>query len=366
MEEISRRKFIPYLAAGVGGMMLTCAGKNGEISETEKLDSNEVEPQTPNTKLQSNNASNQITPILPAALKTGDKIAVIAPAGPLRDVKAADDFEKILRDMGFDVVMGENVKSKTGFFTASDTNRKKELETFFADDSVKAIIGIKGGWGCARLLPLLDYELIKSNPKILMGFSDITTLLNGITLKTGLVTFHGPVGSATWYDYSVSFIKSVLMKGELTQYPSTVDFKTLTSGTAEGILFGGNLSVLSGVVGTGYFPDSEGKIIFLEDIEEEPFRIDRMLTHLKLAGIFEKVNGVIIGKCRKCEAEEPDFSFTIDEVYADHFSKFHVPVYQGANIGHIRDKFTVPIGIKAKMDADKCSFELLEAAVKMG
>jgi len=363
MEEISRRKFIPYFAAGVGGLMLTCT--NG-MSEQNESDDEQKSIQEKKTKVEpTNNISNVISPIIPASLKKGDKVGIIAPAGPLRDTKQAEEFEKKLIELGFVPVMGENVKSRNGFFTASDEKRKQELEQFFADTEIKAIIGIKGGWGCARLLPILDYELIKANPKILMGFSDITSLLNGITLKTGLITYHGPVGTATWYEYSLNFIKSVLMKGEKTVFKPTTDFKTLTKGTAEGILFGGNLSVLSGLVGTEYFPDPTGKILFLEDVEEEPFRIDRMLTHMKLAGVFSKLNGIIIGKYRDCVAEEPDFSFTIEEVFDDHFTNFHIPVYRGANIGHIRDKYTVPIGINAKMDADNCMFELTEAAVKL-
>lgn len=358
MEEISRRKFIPYFAAGVGGLMLTCSNKQVPVEDEEKSLPSKKEP-SPITPLSTNGK------IIPAALKKGDKVAVIAPAGPLRDTKQADEFEKKLIELGFVPVMGENVKSRNGFFTASDEKRKAEIEKYFADPEIKAIIGIKGGWGCARLLPILDYDLIQANPKIIMGFSDITSLLNGITLKTGLVTFHGPVGTATWYEYSLNYIQNVLMKGEITQFKSTSDFKTLTKGTAEGELFGGNLSVLSGLVGTEFFPDPQGKILFLEDVEEEPFRIDRMLTHMKLAGIFSKLNGIIIGKYRDCIAEEPDFSFTIEEVFDDHFTNFHIPVYRGANIGHIRDKFTVPIGINAKMDADKCLFELTEAAVKL-
>lgn len=352
-EEISRRKFIPYLAAGVGGLMITCS--NGQV---DSLDENENVV---------SRASTTVTPdiILPPALKKGDKVAIIAPAGPIRELRQADDFERLLKDLGFEVVTGKNVRGKYGYFSATDEERKEELEGFFKDESVKAIFGIKGGWGCARLLPILDYDLIKANPKIVMGFSDITTLLNGITLKTGLITFHGPVGTATWYDYTLGFVKSVLMKGELVNFKSTIDYKTLTGGEAEGVLIGGNLSVLCGLVGTPYFPDPKGKILFLEDVEEEPFRMDRMLTHLKLAGVFDKINGLIIGKCRKCDAEEPDFAFTMDEIYEQHFTDFGKPVYQGANIGHIRDKFTVPIGIRAKMNADKCSFEMMEVAVSV-
>lgn len=363
MEEISRRKFIPYFAAGVGGLMLTCSNKQVPVEESENPSVSSGTKKSTEKKQDPILSGNGI--IVPAALKKGDKIGIIAPAGPLRDTKQADEFEKKLMELGFVPVMGENVKSRNGFFTASDEKRKQELEKFFADTEIKAIIGIKGGWGCARLLPILDYELIKANPKILMGFSDITSLLNGITLKTGLITYHGPVGTATWYDYSLNFIKSVLMKGEKTIFKPTTDYKTLTKGTAEGVLFGGNLSVLSGLVGTEYFPDPTGKILFLEDVEEEPFRIDRMLTHMKLAGVFSKLNGIIIGKYRDCIAEELDFSFTVEEVFDDHFSNFHIPVYRGANIGHIRDKYTVPIGTNAKMDADNCMFELTEAAVKL-
>lgn len=301
----------------------------------------------------------------PKRLFGNDLIAVCAPAGPLRDVSHADVFKKKLESMGFRVVLGKNVKLKHGFFTASDEERAKELMDFVVDPEVKAIVCMKGGWGCARILELLDYEIIRKNQKIIIGFSDITSLINTITTRSGLITFHGPSGNSTWNDYSMNYIRRVLVNGDKTVFKNGSGEPILTHspGVAEGELFGGNLSVLAAMVGTPFFPDPKGKILFLEEVKEEPFRIDRMIVQLKQSGIIEQLNGIIIGKFRDCVAEEPDFSFTCEEIFKDHFSRLKIPVYSGAMIGHILNKFTVPIGVRAKMNADKGEFELLDSAV---
>lgn len=238
--------------------------------------------------------------------------------------------------------------------------------SLIADSEVDAVFFARGGWGTARILEHLDFDSIKANPKIIMGFSDITTLLNAITVKTGLITFHGPGGNSTWNSYSVNYIKSLLENAELIKYTNTLEDSEIVSysnGVAEGEFFGGNLSVLTSMIGSGYLPNWKGKILFLEDVAEEPYRIDRMLTQLKLNGVFEKVNGVILGSFRKCLAEEPEISYTLEEVFEQHFSNLSIPVYFGAQIGHTRNKFTVPVGVKIKMNADKGEFELLQTAV---
>ena len=216
-------------------------------------------------------------------------------------------------------------------------------------------------------LPLIDFSIITENPKIIMGFSDITTLLNAITFRTGIVTFHGPSGSSSWNDYSVEYVKKLLLENDTLHYENhdenDLDIVTLTPGQAEGELYGGNLSVISGMVGSEYLPIWKGKILFLEDVSEEPYRIDRMLVHLKLAGVYDHLEGLILGTFSNCESKYPDRSFPLVEVFEHHFKDTHFPVYYGAQIGHTGNKYTVPVGPRVRMDADKGTLDLLEPCV---
>jgi muramoyltetrapeptide carboxypeptidase len=310
---------------------------------------------------------NAFQTIKPPALKPGDTIAITSPAGAVWDEKQVDLFVSILQKMGFKVKTGQTLKEKYGYFAGKDELRAKELNDFFEDKAVQGIFCMKGGWGCARLLPLLNYEQIKNNPKVLMGFSDITSLLIGIQAKTGLVTFHGPVGNSGWNEFSTDYIKKVLMEGINVSYTTTGKEEdkplTLFPGKSRGILVGGNLSVICGIIGSDYLPDWKGKILFLEETGEEPYRIDRMLTQLKLAGVLGDLNGVIFGKCVKCIAEEPEKAFTLRQVLEQNIGSLKIPAFYGSMIGHIENKFTVPIGINAEMDSDKGIFTLLEKAV---
>jgi muramoyltetrapeptide carboxypeptidase len=209
--------------------------------------------------------------------------------------------------------------------------------------------------------------VIKQNPKVIMGFSDITSLLIALNSKTGLVTFHGPVGNSGWNDFSVDYIKRVLMKKEMVNYayPENDNDKpyTITVGKAKGILMGGNLTVLAGIIGSEYLPHWKNKILFLEEAKEEPYSIDRMLTQLKLADVLNKISGFVFGKCVKCDAEEPQKAFLFKEVLEQHIKPLGIPAFYGAMIGHIENKYTIPIGAEAEIDADKCSLKLLESAV---
>lgn len=308
------------------------------------------------------------TPVIkPPALKPGDTIAISSPAGAVWDESSITRFASIIESLGFKVKLGQTLKEKWGYLAGSDELRAKELNTFFADKEVKAIFCQKGGWGCARLLDKLDYQLIKKNPKVIMGFSDITSLLIAIYSKTGVVTFHGPVGNSGWNDFSVDYIKRVLMKKEAVQfvYPEKDDDKpyTLNSGKAKGRLMGGNLAVLTGIIGSAYLPHWKNKILFLEDVEEEPYEIDRMLTQLKLAGVLSQISGFVFGKCSKCVAEEPFKAFTLKEVLEQHIKPLGIPAFYGAMIGHIENKYTVPLGVEAEVDADTFEIKLLESSV---
>ena len=303
----------------------------------------------------------------PSALKPGDTIAISSPAGAVWDDVQIEKFSDIIQSLGFKIKLGQTLKEKFGYFAGSDELRAKEINNFFADKNVQAIFCMKGGWGCARILDKLNYDVIKQNPKVIMGFSDITSLLIAINSKTGLITFHGPVGNSGWNDFSVDYIKRVLMKKELVTYtyPDKDDDKpyTITSGKAKGILMGGNLTVLAGIIGSEYLPHWKNKILFLEEAKEEPYSIDRMLTQLKLAGVLQNISGFVFGKCVKCDAEEPQKAFLFKEVLEQHIKPLNIPAFYGAMIGHIENKYTVPIGAEAEIDAEKCVLKLLESAV---
>jgi muramoyltetrapeptide carboxypeptidase len=306
-------------------------------------------------------------PLKPPALKAGDTIAISSPAGAVWDDTQVEKFTGILQELGFKVILGETLKQKYGYFAGTDEFRAGEINRFILDKTVNAIFCMKGGWGCARLLDHINFESVKSNPKIIMGFSDITSLLIALNARTGLVTFHGPVGNSGWNDFTTDYVKRVLMKCEKVEYaypPDDTDkFYPINPGTAKGALIGGNLAVLCGIMGSQYLPDWKGKILFLEETGEEPYRIDRMLTQLKLNGVLDNIAGFAFGKCVKCEAEEPDKAFTLKQVLEQHIQPLKIPAFYGAMIGHIVNKYTVPIGTGAEMDAATGILRLTETAV---
>jgi muramoyltetrapeptide carboxypeptidase len=342
MNKISRRSFIPLLGTAVAGASAVSFSISKDTSVSE------------------------IT--LPPSLKKGDTIGVCAPAGGIKSPSEITDFKKVLNDLGYSVVFSENIEKNTGYFSGTDQQRGEDFMNLIKNEDVKAIFFIRGGWGCARMLEYLDFEVIKRHPKIIMGFSDPTALLNAITVKTGLITFHGPGGNSTWNNYSLHYINELLVEGKQVNYHNQkgdLPIVTYSEGTAQGEFFGGNLSVLSTMIGSEYLPDWKGKVLFLEDVAEEPYRIDRMLTHLKLAGVFDQISGLILGTFRKCLAEEPNFSFTLEEVFEQHFKGAKFPVYYGAQIGHTANKFTIPIGLKVEMNAGEGTFRLMNSAVQL-
>lgn len=307
------------------------------------------------------------TAIKPPALKQGDTVAITSPAGAVWDPAQIETFSSILRGFGFKVVTGKTLTEKYGYFAGTDELRAAELNSFFADQNIKGIFCMKGGWGCARLLDKLDYQAIEKNPKVLTGFSDITTLLIAIHAKTGLVTFHGPVGNSGWNAWTSDMFKNVTMNTNnlpvFTNPISEEAIVTINPGKAKGELIGGNLSVLTSLMGSTYLPDWKNKILFLEDVKEEPYRIDRALTQLKLCGVLDSISGFVFGKCAKCMAEEPQKAFTFHEVLLQHIKSLGIPAFYGAMIGHIENKLTVPLGIRAALDADKGTLRLEENSV---
>ncbi|MGV3539977.1 MAG: S66 peptidase family protein [Rufibacter sp.] len=313
--------------------------------------------------------------ILPPRLKPGDTVGLICPAGAAFSKETVQITVESLEALGLKVKLGKHVFDRFGYLAGTDQARAEDVNAMFADKSIQGILAIHGGWGCARLLPLLDYKTIQKNPKPLIGYSDITALLVAIQAKTGLVTFHGPVGAATWNKFTVDSFKQVLFDGGAVTFQNPKELgdnlaqtkdriTTITPGTARGKLVGGNLAVLTGIIGSDFLPDWKDKILFLEEINENVYRVDRMLTQLKLAGVLDQVKGMVFGKCTDCGPGNGGYgSLTLEEVLEQHLKPLNVPVYSGAMIGHITHKFTVPVGAEAEIDATAGTIRLLNGAV---
>lgn len=304
---------------------------------------------------------------VPKALLKGDLIAVAAPAGTIWNHWHIGKITSILEDLGFRVRIGECNTKNSAYLAGTDKERAEEFMNFIKDPEVKGILTMRGGWGCARILDLLDYEVIRENPKAILGFSDITSLINAIYKRARVITYHGPCGYSSWDSFTKDHVTKSLVVGEpftmVNPSDSILELKTLTSGKATGELIGGNLTVIVSMIGTPYEPEWDNKILFLEETGEEPYRVDRMLWQMKQADIFDKVSGVVLGSFNKCDPEEPEKSFSLNEVFEQHFSNRNFPAYQGASFGHLKDKFTLPIGVASEMDADNFMIRTLERSV---
>lgn len=313
--------------------------------------------------------------VRPGRLQPGDTVGLVNPAGAVWEPVQIEIVAESLAALGFKTKRGRHLLERRGYFAGTDEQRAADVNAMFTDPEVRAIHCVRGSWGCARLLPLLDWPAIARNPKILLGYSDITALLLALHAKTGLVTFHGPMGISQWNPFNVGYIRRVLQEGEAVTFENLKEIdeddltvienrvQTLYPGTARGRLLGGNLTVLTALVGSGYLPDWEDCILFLEDIEEAPYRVDRMLTQLRLAGILQKVRAVIWGHCSNCDPGGGYGSLTVTEVLQDHLRPLGVPAWRGAMIGHIARQFTLPVGSEVEVDATAGTIRMLEPAV---
>lgn len=310
--------------------------------------------------------------LLPMPLNKGDTIGLVSPSGAVDEALSLQLAQEAMQALGFKVKLGAHFAGRYGHLAGSDAERAADLNAMFADRQVRAVVCTRGGSGAARLLPLLDYDAIRRNPKVLLGYSDITALHNAIQAKTGLVTFHGPIGSGSWNRFNVDQFQRLFFDRELLEYRNKVEpgdelvprrnrTVTITGGKARGELAGGNLTVLTALAGSPYLPDFRGKILFVEDVSEAPYRIDRMFSTLKLSGVLDQVAGVIFGECTDCDPGNGYGSLTLDQIFHDHLEPLGVPVYRGAMIGHIREQFIVPVGGRVEMDADAGTFRLLES-----
>ncbi len=310
--------------------------------------------------------------IMPKRLKPGDTIGLITPSGPIKKQQLIDAVAQ-LKSLGFNTYYEESVLDQYGYFAGKDADRAAELNKMFGNDKVDAVLCVRGGYGAIRILDILDYDLIKSNPKILMGYSDITAFLNAIHERTGLVTFHGPLGISPFNDFVLNSFESVVMnpashyKYPYLREPGTeknpeFDRYTINRGKATGELVGGNISVLASMIGGGFEPDFEGKIVFLEEIEEKTYRVDKMLVHMLQATNLKKAAGIVFGVFNQCNInDEP--RLTLKQAIGDLFSPLDMPISYGFPFGHIDTIITIPIGIKARFNATANTLKLLEKAV---
>ncbi len=313
----------------------------------------------------------------PRRLKPGDTVTLVAPANATFNTVDLEIAKESLEALGFTVKVGSHLLDRHGYLAGDDKARAGDINAAFADSSVAAVHAIRGGWGSARLLPHLDFDAIRRNPKVLIGYSDITALLLSIHARTGLVTFHGPIGLGRWDSYSLDYYKRVLFNGELVTYTNKqglsdrnalvqTEFRTqtITPGKARGRLVGGNLTVMTTILGSPYLPDWENTILFTEDVHEDFYRIDRMLTQLKLAGVLGKIKGFVFGTCSECGPGDGNYgALTLEEIFADHITPLGVPAWSGAMIGHSQPQWTLPLGVEVEIDASAGSLRLLDAPV---
>lgn len=329
----------------------------------------------PKTALATTIRTIPVEKIFPKRLKIGDTIGLVAPGYAIKqDVLA--EAKCTLKRMGFIPYHTHRVVGNYGYFSNKDNERAEDLNEMFANPQIDGILCARGGYGCTRILQMIDYDNIKRNPKVLIGFSDVTALLNGIFKETGLITFHGPVGSTLNDPYSIAQMEKVVMHPE--QRVSIENFKlldpsvklnaeyeryTISPGTATGRIVGGSLTLINALIGTPHEIDFSGALVFMEDVEEAPYRIDRMLTQLLEVPTFKKAAGIIFGVCAGCNESTNPLSFALREVIMDRIKPLGIPAAYGMSFGHIENNFTFPIGIDATFDATKMRLQLLEMAV---
>ena len=315
--------------------------------------------------------------VKPKRLAPGDTVALVSPASATFNSLDLQIARESLEALGFKVKPGDHMMQRHGNLAGDDKARAEDINRAFADRSVAAVHAIRGGWGSARVLPYLDFDTIRRNPKVMIGYSDITALLLSIVAKTGLITFHGPIALGRWDAWSLEYYKRLLMSGEAVSYSNKqgiaadrnsltqVDFRTLTitPGKARGRLLGGNLSVLAAILGSPYLPDWDDSILFLEDVREDLYRVDRMLTQVKLAGVLGKIKGFVFGSCSECGPGEGYGALTLEEIFRDHIKPLGVPAWAGAMIGHAQPQWTLPVGAQVEIDATAATVTLLEPAV---
>lgn len=300
-------------------------------------------------------------------LREGDTVGLIEPAGFTEGPERIETIKQTVAGMGLVPRVAPHVGTHFGYLAGTDKERAADVDAMYADPDVRAVFAVRGGWGCARILPLLDWDVIRAHPKLLIGFSDITALHLGFAARTGFATIHGPVASSSWPKVSWESLWRMGFSGQTPTLQLAREGEPLTvlhPGTARGRLLGGNLAVLTALAGTPWLPDFTGAILFLEEVREAEYRVDRMLSQLQLSGILGRLAGVVFGQCSHCATEEPGYEgFTIPQLIEQYFAPLGVPAVSGANIGHVYGQLCLPSGAEVELDAGAGTLRLLSPIV---
>ncbi|CUU04229.1 muramoyltetrapeptide carboxypeptidase [Candidatus Thermokryptus mobilis] len=306
----------------------------------------------------------------PPALKKGDVIGIISPASSPDDFTRIEQGVRYLESLGYHVKLGKHIFKRYGYLSSTDDDRADDLNEMFADEKVRAIICVRGGYGTPRLLDKVNYSLIKRNPKIFVGYSDITALQLAIFKRTGLVTFSGPMLAVDIYSnfdgFAEEFFWRILTSREKKieiKNPNGVELNSLKPGKATGTLLGGNLSLIASIIGTKYQPSFNGSVLVIEDIGEEPYRIDRYLSQLKNSGVLCKISACILGQFTDCVPKEPEKSLTLEQIFNDYLGNLKVPVISNLSYGHIPQKLTLPLGARIGVDAKRQKITIIESVL---
>ena len=302
-------------------------------------------------------------PIKPGALKPGDTVAIVASAAAI-EREHLERGVNVLASLGYRVKVSERVLARSGILAGGDRERASELQEYFADPEVKAIFSARGGYGCGRLLPMLDFNAIAGKPKIFVGFSDLTFLLNALLDLAGMISFHGPM-------VAMDFARGLspraldhlqgLLSGKLDGFELEAR-ESMHSGNAQGEVIGGCLSVLVATIGTPFEPRFDGRILFLEDTGEKAYRIDRMLVQLRQSGALGRVAGIVFGAIRAIDGNEQETRM-IARFAAEQTSGLGCPVLWGVEAGHGTENFTIPFGVVARIDSNARRIIFTEPAV---
>jgi muramoyltetrapeptide carboxypeptidase len=307
-------------------------------------------------------------------LKPGDRIGVIAPSSRLKQEQIDTAIQQI-EGFGMIPVLSKHIAAHNGYLAGTDEERVEDINEMFADKSIKAIWCGRGGYGSTRILHLLDYKTIKKNPKPFIGYSDISAYHIAIFQKTGLITFHGPIPSGimkgiTLEEFQKLFFenkpifydfKTMPLVGDTSKYDV---LETLRPGVANGKLIGGNLTVVSSMVGMPHAPNFKNSIAFFEDIDEQPYRIDRMLTQLIYGSNLKEAKGILLGQFTSCEAKDPSTSFTLLEALKDRLLPLGIPILAGTPFGHVPNNLTIPVGVEAILDATNQTLKIEQPLFK--
>ncbi len=311
----------------------------------------------------------------PPRLAPGARVAIVAPSGPCLEQDDITRSLELCHALGLEATPGEHVRDRWGYLAGNDADRVADLNAALRDPAIDAIWCVRGGYGITRILHQVDFAALRKHPKAIIGFSDITALLHGALSQAGVVAFHGPTARQPMPEFSLRHFDQVLRiaepVGRLERLPQPAGVHaarqnrivTLRGGVAEGPLLGGNLSLLQCLAGTPYFPDLTGAILFLEDVGEALYRVDRMFAHLSALGAFRQLAGVLVGRFTEMSQGTSDGAFGFDEVLQHYFGGLGVPVAHGFPVGHIDDQWTLPLGVRARLDATSGDVDLLERAV---